>query len=366
MATNQDEIPVTLLTGYLGAGKSTLVDYILKADHGYKVAVCMNDFGDTTDIESRALTINDPVTGEQTSAFLTLPNGCLCCSFKDLGIAAVEDMVARQPVDWVIIELTGLADPGPVAKSFWTNEEMGDLELDAVVCVIDGRNVLKQISEPTLQRQIALADLLLLNKTDLITSSSDLTTIESRIRSLNPSAPLRRTERSRADLSSLFRVGAYSGGAQRGIGTLLDSSSTDNHNNQTHEHDHQHDENCSHDHQISHHHKPHYDGITTISISLPPLSPDKFKALNTFLQDTLWEPHGPHGPEILRTKGLVVTTQGEEWIIQGVADLFEVTRAAPAPNSKTGVGKDQEGKLVFIGKGVGPELARACRHALGL
>lgn len=83
--------------------------------------------------------------GSSTTDMLTLPNGCLCCSFKDLGIAAIEDMVAaqRDKVDWVVVELTGLADPAPIAKSFWANEEMGDLILDSVVCVVDSRNVLK-------------------------------------------------------------------------------------------------------------------------------------------------------------------------------------------------------------------------------
>lgn len=108
-------------------------------------------------MEARTMTLSNPdVADAPETGFLSLPNGCLCCSFKDMGIAAIEEMVAAQPagVDWVVVELTGVADPGkwplrtklttaPIAKSFWANEEMGDLILDGVVCVVDSRNVLK-------------------------------------------------------------------------------------------------------------------------------------------------------------------------------------------------------------------------------
>ncbi|OXH00221.1 hypothetical protein C370_07348 [Cryptococcus neoformans A1-35-8] len=138
------KVPITLLTGYLGAGKSTLLNYILTGDHGYRIAVCMNDFGDTTDIESKSMTLSaNPASGstqeDPASSFLSLPNGCLCCSVKDLGIAAIEDMV--------VVELTGVADPAPIVRTFWANEEMGDLILDGVICVVDSRNVLKQLAE---------------------------------------------------------------------------------------------------------------------------------------------------------------------------------------------------------------------------
>jgi G3E family GTPase len=158
------KVPLTLLTGALGSGKSTLVQWVLSSalvfslsiaehfltmqlcvprhilnkEHGRRIAVIMNEFSDTADIEARAISVQSS-TGSMTSPLLTLPNGCLCCAARDDGFAAIQELVAqRGAFDYILLETTGLADPGPIAESFWQNEEWdADVRLDGVVCVAD-------------------------------------------------------------------------------------------------------------------------------------------------------------------------------------------------------------------------------------
>ncbi|KAK4686446.1 hypothetical protein P7C73_g3680, partial [Tremellales sp. Uapishka_1] len=361
------KVPITLLTGYLGAGKSTLLEYILTADHGYRIAVCMNgnypfvfvmigysepssDFGDSTDIEAKSLTLSDPVTGEPTTSLLALPNGCLCCSVKDLGIAAIEEMVAsqRDQVDWVIVELTGIADPAPIAKSFWANEEMGDLVLDGIICVVDSRNVLtvhsSQLGETRpegesneCQKQVACADVILLNKTDLI-STETLKQVEGSIGSINPTLKVHHTIRSRIPLSAIHDLRAFSSHST----TLASPTPTP---------------------VPASPHSHHHSAISTVLITLPSLSETQFGKLNLFLESLLWEGKLPltssPAPEILRTKGLIVVGE-KEYVLQGVTDLFELKEIeSDGENSNTG-------KVVFIGKGVGEELKTALLDFIGL
>ncbi|OCF43505.1 cytoplasmic protein [Kwoniella heveanensis CBS 569] len=392
---DRPKVPLTLLTGYLGAGKSTLLEYILTAQHGYKIAVCMNDFGDTTDIEAKALTLSDPSSSTTSTSMLSLPNGCLCCSFKDMGIAAIEEMVANAPggVDWVMVELTGVADPGPIIRSFWANEEMGDLVLDGVVCVVDSRNILKQLSEVRpegeineAQKQVACADVILLNKLDLVTTEQ-LRDVEHRVRSINPTLRIHHTTRSRMPLEGMFNLRAFSDP------TALASTST----NHDHDHDHVHQHQHQHQHEDicddpthSHSHsdsdgptEPHYNGITTALIPLPRLSSTQYTNLNEFLESVIWAEKYPanpsststtetppatsKAPEILRTKGYIRLDDGREYVLQGVADLFELcelptdTKARRGAKVNAGAGDLQkepelEGKVVFIGRGVDHEI----------
>ncbi|BEI96177.1 hypothetical protein CcaverHIS631_0111260 [Cutaneotrichosporon cavernicola] len=352
----RDKVPITLLTGYLGAGKSTLLDYIMTENHGYRIAVCMNDYGDTTDIESKALQFSNDDGNDPSAGMLALPNGCLCCSFKDLGIAAIEDMVAaqREKVDWVVVELTGLADPAPIAKSFWANEEMGDLELDSVVCVVDSRNVLKQIDEARddgspseCQRQIACADVILLNKTDLVTPEI-LDEVTAAVAAINPTLRVYRTDHSQIGLDKLFNLRAYAA-APTAIEECSDCISHTHTKGHAHTHGH------------------HSHGITTTTIPLPPLSAEQFAALNDFLEEFIWagkllvdsKPVSWDGepPEILRTKGFMLV-DGEEKVVQGVADLFDIQ---PAVGSG-----DAQPKLVFIGRRVDSRLGDVVRARLGI
>ncbi|WVQ73137.1 hypothetical protein IAR50_002701 [Cryptococcus sp. DSM 104548] len=367
------KVPITLLTGYLGAGKSTLLNYILTGDHGYRIAVCMNDFGDTTDIESKSMTLSSQPSASGTSqedpssSFLSLPNGCLCCSVKDLGIAAIEDMVANAPggVDWVVVELTGVADPAPIVRTFWANEEMGDLILDGVICVVDSRNVLKQLAEEResgeineCQKQVACADVILLNKLDLV-EQSQLQQVESTIRELNPTLRVHHTTNSRAPLGEMFNLRAFSDAAGSGsaiLRELADPASEP----------HVHSGSCDHEHD------QHHSKITTALVPLPPLSTAQYARLDEFLESLLWSGSYPSrdpaaekrdAPEILRTKGYIALQDGKAYVLQGVVDLFEMKEVKEGGE---GEGEKVEGKVVFIGRGVGDEVKRALVDWVGL
>ncbi|KAL6770564.1 ZNG1 [Auxenochlorella protothecoides x Auxenochlorella symbiontica] len=167
-------VPVTLITGYLGAGKSTLINRILNTQHGYRCAVLMNEFGESADVE-RAL-IKEP-EGEEASPlanWVQLENGCICCSVKNDMVKALEALLQqRASFDYILIETTGLANPGPVAAALWTDAELeAGVCLDAVVTVVDARNIRRQLADPPGEgaevceaaAQIAFADVVLLNK----------------------------------------------------------------------------------------------------------------------------------------------------------------------------------------------------------
>ncbi|KAG8818296.1 hypothetical protein FRC17_010881 [Serendipita sp. 399] len=141
---SNSRVPLTILTGFLGAGKSTLLKWILTEKHGYRIAVIMNEFGDTADLESVNISSSsDDMNGELAKEVLELPNGCLCCSVKDVGIASIEKLMEKKGAfDYILLETTGLADPAPIAALFWENEEYATglgsmIALDGIVCVID-------------------------------------------------------------------------------------------------------------------------------------------------------------------------------------------------------------------------------------
>ncbi|WOO76744.1 COBW domain-containing protein 1 [Vanrija pseudolonga] len=357
-AYDRPKVPMTLLTGYLGAGKSTLLDYILTADHGYRIAVCMNDFGDTTDIEAKSLTFNNPDDPNATTdTMLTLPNGCLCCSFKDMGIQAIEDMVAAQKdkIDWVMVELTGLADPAPIARGFWANEEMGDLILDSIVCVVDSKNFGKQLAEDRpdnepneAEKQVACADVILLNKTDLVTPAT-LKEVADSVADINPTLRVFETVKSRMPLDSLFNLKAYTSGAAAALPETESCCA-----NGEHDHDHAHG---------------HRSAISTVSIPLPVLSASQWDKLNGFLEALLWDgEERPPGlqdplPDVLRTKGYARLEDGSERVVQGVADMFEVT--TPRGGKRSG-DPEPSPKMVFIGRNVDERLGYALRSHVGI
>ncbi|EDV23158.1 uncharacterized protein TRIADDRAFT_58162 [Trichoplax adhaerens] len=168
------KIPVTIITGYLGAGKTTLLNYILNEQHNRRIAVIMNEFGQGDSIE-KSMSVGQ--SGELFEEWLELRNGCLCCSVKDSGVKAIENLMEKKgKFDYILLETTGLADPGPIASIFWLDSELGsEIYLDGIVTLIDGKNCLRSLGEERPKgiinecvRQIALADLLIVNKTDLI------------------------------------------------------------------------------------------------------------------------------------------------------------------------------------------------------
>ncbi|KAF8584725.1 cobW-domain-containing protein [Ramaria rubella] len=383
-------VPITLICGFLGAGKSTLLKRILTEKHGYRIAVIMNEFGDT------AKAIKVPSMGDANSnldqapeEFLELANGCLCCSIKDSGVAAIEKLMSRKGIfDHILLETTGIADPGPIAAMFWQNEEfaMGlgkDIYLDGVICVVDAVFAEQQIREDTESegikhslRQIAAADVLLLNKSDLV-AASKLAETEFMLHDLNPSIPIYTTVRGQIDLSKVMGIGAYSDRPGAFEAHQHEHKTCSDH---THRH---------HDHGAQLSSKWQHGGISSILIPVTdPLTEDQMQALDGWIRSALWDNEIPRNttfltnpgynppailladelipgvkrmsvgdsgldgkipvkPEILRCKGIWWNTRGEQFILQGVRNLYEISQVQETPAVGT-----RAGKLVFIGKGL--------------
>src|SRR6201990_1767009 len=200
---SSQKIPVTVLTGYLGAGKTTLLNRILSENHGKKYAVIVNEFGEIG-ID------NDLIIGADEEVF-EMNNGCICCTVRGDLIRIIDGLMRRKgKFDPIIVETTGLADPAPVAQTFFVDENVGkNAKLDAVVTVADAKWLKDRLRDaPEAKNQIAFADVILINKTDLV-ADTDLREIEARIRGINPYAKLHRTERAKIDIKEVLHRNAF-------------------------------------------------------------------------------------------------------------------------------------------------------------
>ncbi|NXF96108.1 CBWD1 protein, partial [Eubucco bourcierii] len=208
------KIPVTIITGYLGSGKTTLLNYILTEQHNKRIAVILNEFGEGSALE-KSLAISQG--GELYEEWLELRNGCLCCSVKDNGVKAIENLMQRRgKFDYILLETTGLADPGAVASIFWVDSELGsDIYLDGIISVVDAKHGLWHLTEEKPEglvneasRQVALADLIIINKVDLV-SEEELDKVRASVRSINGLVKILETQRSRVDLSNVLDLHAF-------------------------------------------------------------------------------------------------------------------------------------------------------------
>ena len=229
-----EKLPVTVLTGYLGAGKTTLLNRILSEPHGKKYAVIVNEFGEIG-ID------NELVVGADEEVF-EMNNGCICCTVRGDLIRIIEGLMRRKgKFDAIIVETTGLADPAPVAQTFFVDENVGrKTKLDAVVTVADAKWLKDRLKDaPEAKNQIAFADVILLNKTDLV-SDAELREVEARIRAINPYAKLHRTQRSQIPLNEILGRNAFDLDRILDIEPEFLKSGDDGHDHH-HDHDHGHD-----------------------------------------------------------------------------------------------------------------------------
>jgi len=203
----EQRVPVTILTGFLGAGKTTLLKHVLGAKHGLKIAVIQNELSATTGLE--AATMRGP-NGEWFDKWMELSNGCVCCEVREeLPFAIERLMEAKGRFDHVIIETTGMADPGPVAASLWLDDELESaLRLDGIVTLVDAQHAARHLDTVESCRQIASADVLILNKVDAATDAA-VATLESQLRTINLLAPIHRTSQSAVPLTTIFNLQAY-------------------------------------------------------------------------------------------------------------------------------------------------------------
>ncbi len=239
-APSPDKIPVTVLTGYLGAGKTTLLNRILSEPHGKKFAVIVNEFGE--------IGIDNELVVNADEEVFEMNNGCICCTVRGDLVRIIDGLMRRKgKFDAIIVETTGLADPAPVAQTFFMDEAVGaKTKLDAVVTVADAKWLSDRLKDaPEAKNQIAFADVILINKTDLV-SPEDLRELEARIRGLNPYARLHRTERAQIDIDEVLGRNAFD------LDRIL-TIEPDFLQGEDHDHDHHHDH-SDHDHGAHHHH----------------------------------------------------------------------------------------------------------------
>ncbi|SHN67032.1 CobW family GTP-binding protein [Bradyrhizobium erythrophlei] len=303
------QIPVTVLTGYLGSGKTTLLNRILTETHGKRFAVIVNEFGEVG--------IDNDLIVEADEEIFEMNNGCICCTVRGDLIRIVAGLMRRsRSFDGIVVETTGLADPAPVAQTFFVDDEVRrKTKLDAIITVTDARHLLEQIDRaPEVQEQLAFADVVLVNKVDLV-DESGLAKVEHRIRRINPYASIRRTERCGIDLGRILGRDAFS------LDRILDIEP----GFLTEEHAHEHD-----------------DEIASLSlVADEPMDPARFVS---WIQDTTQR----YGTDILRMKGIIAMAEDDRrFVVQGVHMLIEggsqrAWKKNEAPQTR----------LVFIGRGL--------------
>jgi G3E family GTPase len=339
-APTPDKTPVTVLTGYLGAGKTTLLNRILSEPHGKKYAVIVNEFGEIG-ID------NDLIVNADEEVF-EMNNGCVCCTVRGDLIRIIEGLMRRKgKFDAIIVETTGLADPAPVAQTFFVDEEVGKkTRLDAVVTVADAKWLKDRLKDaPEAKNQIAFADVILLNKTDLV-DEAGLQEVEARIRGINPYARLHRTTRSNIAIGEVLDRNAFD------LDRILDIEPDFLHGDDGHDHHHDHDHGHDHNHDHGHHHHgvKHYHDEDMQSLALStdkPLNPDKFFP---WIQKLVAE----DGPAILRSKGILAFRDDpERFVFQGVHMILDGDHQRPWKDDEK-----RESRIVFIGRHLPEEKIR--------
>lgn len=328
-----DQIPVTIITGYLGAGKTTLLNYILTEQHNKRIAVILNEFGEGSALE-KSLAVSH--AGELYEEWLELRNGCLCCSVKDNGLKAIENLMEKKgKFDYILLETTGLADPGAVASMFWVDAELGsDIYLDGIVTVIDAKYGLQQLTEEKEEglineasRQIAVADLIIINKTDLV-NEEELTQTRDAVRSINGLVKILETQKSRVDLSEVLDLHSFD--SKDGV-------------------------NLAEKLQLVKSTRPHLDkSILTVTFEVAGDLPED--ALNVFIQDLLWEKMFPNKEgrpmTVIRLKGIVsLVGKAHQVMLQGVHELYDLNETPQLWEENPRINR-----LVFIGRNLDKDL----------
>ena len=328
-------IPVTVLTGYLGAGKTTLLNRILTEDHGRRYAVIVNEFGEVG--------IDNDLVVDTDEEVFEMNNGCVCCTVRGDLIRVLSGLMRRQTAskrafDAIIVETTGLADPGPVAQTFFVDDDVrAKTKLDSVTTVVDAKHVLLRLADSREAReQVAFADQIVLNKTDLV-EPAELAEVEARLRRLNPLAPIHRAQRSNEEQSQILE--------RAGVDIDRIVELEPEFLNPAHgEEGHVHDEHCAHDHNDhSHAHGGHAhedQDIRGVALTTDtPLDGQRVTQwLNTLLQ--------LQGPDILRAKGILdVKGEDRRLVFQAVHMILEGDLQRPwKPDER------RYSRMVFIGR----------------
>ena len=332
-------IPTTILTGFLGAGKTTLLNRILQESHGMRIAVIENEFG-PENID------NEILVQDSQEQIVEMNNGCICCTVRGDLIVALSSLAQKRAkgelnFDRVVIETTGLANPGPVAQTFFMDDEVAShYMLDAIVTVVDARHAMQQLDDnEEAQRQVGFADKLLLSKADLV-DQAVLDQLLPRLKRINPRAPLSRSNFGAAPISEVLDLKGFNLNDKLELDP--DFLAAEEHAHEHHDHDeHEHGENCQHpSHAHDHHHSHHTDDIAAFVFKSG--RPFDSAKLDEFLGGLV----NVYGPRMLRYKGVLLMQGAERKVVfQGVHQMMGSDLGA-----KWAEGEERGSKMVFIGK----------------
>ena len=334
-------IPVTILTGFLGSGKTTLLKRVLHESHGMKIAVIENEFGEEN-IDT------DILKTESEEQILQMSNGCICCTIREDLREALQLLAAKRrkglvEFDRIVIETTGLADPGPVAQTFFMDDEIAETYLiDSIITLVDAKHAQKQLDDrQEARRQVGFADQIFLSKTDLV-SEEEKNDLIHRLKHMNPRAPIRAVHFGEVPLGEVLDLRGFNLNAKLDIDPdFLKEEGDHGHHHHDHGHDHAH---CDHDHEHGehcdhpHHHHHDDDVKSFVYRADKPFDPAK-------LEDFLGAIVNIYGPRMLRYKGVLAMTGTERKVIfQGVHQLM-----GSDLGPQWGEGEKRESKMVFIG-----------------
>jgi G3E family GTPase len=333
-----EKIPVTVLTGYLGAGKTTLLNRILTEDHGRKFAVIVNEFGE--------IGIDNDLVVDADEEVFEMNNGCICCTVRGDLIRIIEGLLKRRgKFDAILVETTGLADPAPVAQTFFVDADVREAaRLDAVVTIADAKWLAERLKDaPEAKNQIAFADVIILNKTDLV-GPDELDEVEARIRAINPYAKLHKTVNCAVPLDAVLGRNAFDLQRILEIEPEFLNGANDHDDHHDHDHDHahgHHGHHDEHDHHASHGLKHYHDeDMQSVALSIEgDIDAEKFMP---WLQDYVQR----EGASILRAKGILAfKDEPKRFVFQGVHMLLDGDLQRDwKPEEK------RVSRLVFIGR----------------
>ena len=336
-------IPVTILTGFLGSGKTTLLKRLLSEAHGQKIAVIENEFGEEN-IDTQIL-----VT-ESKEQIIQMSNGSICCTIREdlretLQLLAAKKRKGLLDFDRVVIETTGLADPGPVAQTFFMDEEIAETYLiDSIITLVDAKHAQQQLNDrQEARRQVGFADQIFLSKTELV-SAEETEALTHRLKHMNPRAPIKAVHFGEVPLAEVLDLRGFNLNAKLDIDPdFLKEEAAEKAHSHEHDHDHVHGEHCNHpSHQDGHgrgHHHHHDDDVKSfVYRAQRPFDPAK-------LEDFLGAIVNIYGPRMLRYKGVLDMVGTERKVIfQGVHQLMG-SDLGPA----WAEGEERGSKMVFIG-----------------
>lgn len=333
-------IPATILTGFLGSGKTTLLKRVLEEAHGQKIAVIENEFGEEN-ID------NDILVSDTNEQIIQMSNGCICCTIREDLRATLQLLAAKKrkgllDFERVVIETTGLADPGPVAQTFFMDDEIAEsFLLDSILTLVDAKHAQQQLDDrQEARRQVGFADQIFISKSELV-SADELDALQHRLKHMNPRAPQKTVHFGEVALGEVFDLRGFNLNAKLDIDPDFLQEAAHDHGHDHAHHDHVHGEHCnhpSHAHEGGHHHHHDDDVKSFVFRSERPFDPAK-------LEDFLGAIVNIYGPRMLRYKG-VLNMKGTDRkvIFQGVHQLM-----GSDLGPQWAEGEPRSSKMVFIG-----------------